>query len=116
MRDIDVFALSYDHKLDRYVAWTSSGELIFIGAERGAVMSRRVVERLTTFGRLYDRGNERPPRLTIVPKGDDIMLIHIAAGQVRRIWHYDVQTDSVELTYSTNDKHARSGMIDEEGR
>jgi len=102
MRNIDVIALSYDKELDRYVGWTSDGALIFIDMENGNVMSRRVVNRLTTFGRLYDRGNERPPRLTIVPSGDDIMLIQIAMGQVQRIWHYNVKDDSMEFTYSAD--------------
>jgi hypothetical protein len=111
MRDIDVFALAYDQKLDRYVGWTSSGGLIFIDAASGAVMQRRVVDRLTAFGRLYDGLNRQPPRLTIVPQGDDIMLVYIEAGQVRRIWHYDVQTDSVEFTYSAEPISTRNPSI-----
>lgn len=102
MRNIDVFSLAYDDMLDRYVGWTDAGALLFIDAERGTATSRRMADRLPGFRRLYDGGNERTPRLVIVPRGDDIVLVHLTGGLVRAIWHYDVQADAVEFTYSSD--------------
>lgn len=108
MRDIDVVALSYDHERDRYVGWTSDGSLVFIDVERGTVMSRRIADRLIPPGSPADRRIERSARLTIVPTGDDIILIQIVAGQVQRIWHYDVKDDFMEFTYSADQTQPRN--------
>ena len=99
LSNIDIFSLSYDQLKDRYVAWISGGRLLFFSGDGNALFVRNVLPRLTGFGRLYDRGNERPPRLTIVPNEDDIALIYISENCVKNIWLYDVEDDTAMLTY-----------------
>ncbi|NLR74163.1 hypothetical protein [Leeia aquatica] len=100
LNNIDLFSLAYDRKMDRYVAWTDQGSLLFISGDGNAQGSKEIASRLEGFGRLYDRGNERMPRLTLAPNGDDIALLYLQGGSVKRIWHYNVKTDKVLLTYT----------------
>ena len=97
--NIDIFSLSYDQLKDRYVAWISGGSLLFFSGDGNVLFVRNILPRLTGFGRLYDHGSRRPPRLTIVPNGDDIALIYISENFVKNIWHYDVEEDTAMLTY-----------------
>ncbi|HEX8988686.1 MAG TPA: hypothetical protein VF816_12070 [Rhodocyclaceae bacterium] len=99
LNNVDIFALSYDPVADRYVAWTDRGELMFISADGDYLFSKPVASRLDGFGRLYDRGNARVPRLTPVPRGDTVALLYLQGGTVKRIWRYDVRTEKAELTY-----------------
>lgn len=100
--NIDIFSLSYDAKADRYVAWTDEGSLLFISGAGEALFAKQVLSRLEGFGRIYDRGNGRPPRLQIAANGDDIALVYIVDGAVKNIWHYSLKTDAAALTYSRN--------------
>lgn len=99
LKDIDIFSLSYDKKTDRYIAWTDQGSLLFISGEGNALFMKRVISRLEGFGRLYDRGNGRAPRILIAPNGDDIALVYVSGRTVKRIWHYSVKSESTLLTY-----------------
>ena len=100
LNNIDIFSLTYDKKADRYVAWTDQGSLIFISGEGNLMFTRKLLARMEGFGRLYDRGNGRVPRVSLVAAGDDIALVYIDGHTVRRIWYYNVKTDKVELTYA----------------
>ncbi|NSL53488.1 hypothetical protein HJ583_000470 [Uliginosibacterium sp. IMCC34675] len=102
VNNVDIFSLSYDAKADRYVAWTDQGSLLFISGTGDALFAKPVISRLEGFGRVYDRGNGRPPRLQIAATGDDIALVYIVDGGVRNIWHYNLRTDAAALTYSRN--------------
>jgi hypothetical protein len=102
LNNIDIYSLSYDAKANRYVAWTDQGSLIFISADGSAMFSKDVKSRLEGFGRLYDRGNARVPRMQLVPQGDDIALVYINGGSVRAIWHYNVKAGDAVLTYVQN--------------
>ena len=99
LNNVDISSLSYDQKMDRYVAWADNGNLMFLSSEGGSIFTRKLGSRVEGLGRLYDRGNSRAPRLTIAPSGDDVALLHISEAEVKRIWYYDVRTDKVELTY-----------------
>lgn len=99
LKNVDIASLAYDAAMDRYVAWTSAGRLQFFTPEGYALNSRELVSRLAGFGRLYDRGNGRPPRITIVPNGNDIALVYISDNSVQNIWYYDVKNDSAVLTF-----------------
>ncbi|MDO8439381.1 MAG: hypothetical protein Q7S67_03990 [Telluria sp.] len=99
LKNVDIASLAYDAAMDRYVAWTSAGRLQFFTTEGYALNSRELVSRLAGFGRLYDRGNGRPPRITIVPNGNDIALVYISDNSVQNIWYYDVKNDSAALTF-----------------
>lgn len=101
LREIDIFSLSYDQVLDRYVAWSSSGELLFINSDGAAMFNRRVLDRLPGVGRLYDASNSWGIRMTVFPRGNDIALVCISGGVVKGIWYYDVNTDTVLLTYTS---------------
>jgi hypothetical protein len=54
------------------------------------------------FDRLYDSGNVRVPRVTLAAKGNDIALVCMNGGAVRRIWHYSVAADDAVLTFVRN--------------
>ena len=100
LNNVDIQSLSFDKKGNRYVAWTDRGDLIFISGDGVALLSKKVISRLEGFGRLYDRGNGRPPRIQIAPEGDDIALVYISGNTVNSIWHYDLKTDTAILTYA----------------
>jgi hypothetical protein len=102
LNNVDILSLSYDQKADRYVAWTEQGRLVFISGEGAAIFAKEVVSRLDGFGRLYDRGNARMPRVQIAAKGDDIAMVYIGGHSVSRIWHYNVKTEDAVLTYAQN--------------
>jgi hypothetical protein len=101
LNNIDIFSLSYDSSSDRYVGWTDDGKLIFISGNGDALFSKKVIDRLPGFGRLYDKGNNRAPRITIAPNGNDIALIYISGNVVRSIWYYSLSSESALLTYQT---------------
>ena len=102
LNNIDIPSLSYDSSSDRYVGWTDSGNLIFISKDGDAIFSKKVIDQLPGFGRLYDRGNDRVPRITIAPNGNDIALIYFSGDVVRNIWHYNLSSESAVLTYQFN--------------
>lgn len=102
LNNVDILSLSYDQKADRYVAWTDQGSLVFISSEGAAIFTRTAISRLEGFGRLYDRGNARVPRVLLAAKGDDIALVYIGGNVVSRIWHYNVKTEDAVLTYAQN--------------
>lgn len=99
LHDVDITGFAYDPVAKRYVAWTTAGDLIFISPQGERQFSRKAFARLTAFGETYDRGNERVPPLMIVPRGNDIALIHFAGGQVHRVWLYRVSEDTATMTY-----------------
>lgn len=100
LNNIDILSLAYDQKTDRYVAWTDQGSLVFISGEGAAMFAARVLPRLEGFGRLYDRGNARAPRLLLAPNADDIALVYVRGNAVSRIWQYNVKTGNAVLTYA----------------
>ncbi len=97
--NVDIFSLAYDQKMDRYVAWTDQGSLQFISGDGVPLFKRNVAPLLEGFGRLYDRGNSRAPRITVAPSGNDLALLSIDRNSVKRIWHYDVNANKATLTY-----------------
>lgn len=99
MNNIDIYSLAYDQKTDRYVAWTDGGSIVFISSDGETLFTKKAKSSLEGFGRLYDGGNARVPRITIAPNGDDVALIYISGKEVRKIWQYDVKTERAVLTY-----------------
>lgn len=98
LKDIDMFSLAYDQTFDRYVAWTSSGELLFMDNNGKVLFVRAVVDRLPGLGRLIDKGfNQETPRIYV--QGNSIALVYVKENTVAGIWHYDVETDSAQFTY-----------------
>jgi hypothetical protein len=73
--------------------------LLFISGEGNVLFSSAILPRLAGFGRLYDHENERQPHMTIVPHGDDIVLLYINKNSVKNIWCYNVKNDTAVLTY-----------------
>jgi len=96
---IDFASLSYDPATDRYVAWSQFGNLMFLSGDGQALFIRYVMPKLEGFGRRYDSGNHRPPHLTIVPHGNDIVFLYINGNKIENIWHYDVEKNTAMLTY-----------------
>jgi hypothetical protein len=99
MNNIDVYSLAYDKNLDRYVAWTDTGDLLFISGEGHALFKARVTDKLPGFGRLYDRNNSRAPRIGIAPDGNNVALVAFSGDSVRSIWEYEVESQIGRLTY-----------------
>ena len=99
LNNTDLLSLAYDSSADRYVGWSWNGELIFISANGDGLFSRAVADQLSGFGRLYDKGNNTTPRVTLVPHGDDIAIVYIAYGVVKNIWYYNLVTQKTLLTY-----------------
>ena len=99
LNNVDMNALAYDPIKDRYVA-LQEGKLLFISPEGLILFEKDISKKLAGLKRLYDDGNERPPRLIIAPNGDDLALVYINKYEVKRIWWYNVITDLAVLTYS----------------
>lgn len=97
--NVDINSLTYDPQADRYVAWTSDGDLFFLDGDGTPLFSRHMADRLPDYNRLYDTGNERPPKLLVVARGDQIALLWQQGGNVDHIWYYDAQLDIAQLTY-----------------
>jgi hypothetical protein len=95
----DILYLSYDQFLDRYVGWTTDGELTFLSATGTLLFGENVKDRIQGFGRLYDGGNSSVPTLVVRPRGNDIALIYINCQHVIRVWNYQISTHSSQLTY-----------------
>ncbi|MBV1775093.1 hypothetical protein KSF73_05120 [Burkholderiaceae bacterium DAT-1] len=102
LNNIDLYSLTYDRSADRYIAWSDRGDLIFISPTGDVLFSRNVLAQLEGFGRLYDRGNSRTPRLRLVGAGNAVALLYQANHQILRIWHYDVSRNVATLTYSAS--------------
>lgn len=101
LEDIDVYALAYDAVQDRFIGPDRDGRLMILSPE-GKVTSKTpksIFKRLEGFGRLYDGGNDGPPYVNLVARGDDLAIVAIVQGAVRRIWHYNWKTDTATLTY-----------------
>ncbi len=99
LNDVDLTSLSYDRKSDRYIAWTNSGQLLFISGNGNALFQKKIVSKLKGFNRLYDRGNESVPNTVIFPRGDVLALVYFSGGVVKRIWEYNVKSETSILTY-----------------
>jgi hypothetical protein len=110
LSDVDLLSLSYDPSSDRYVGWTDNGQLIFISGNGEALFTKKIIDRLPGFGRLYDKGNGRAPRITIVPNGNDIALLYISGNSVRRIWHYSLSSEEGMLTYQSGEANASAAQ------
>jgi hypothetical protein len=100
LNNVDIFSLSYDSEEDRYVARTDRGHLVFVSGEGAVLFTRNAVSRMQGFGRLYDRGNDRMPRVVLAAKGNDVALVYIKGNAVSRVWHYSIVTDDAVLTYA----------------
>lgn len=99
LQNIDLLSLSYDPSMDRYVAWTQDGKLLFLSAEGKFLFRMDVLSKLTGFSRLYDSHNRPTPRVTIAPNGNDIALIYIDGAHVKNIWYYNIANNTAVLTY-----------------
>lgn len=103
LKDIDIQSLAFDPLGDRYVAWTSYGDLLLVSPEGHGLMQRRVLQLLPGYGALYDRGNASAPRLTLAPHGDQLALVAILSGRPRRVWVYDWQRNTAQMTWRSED-------------
>lgn len=99
LNNIDITSLAYDPQAKRYVAWTSEGALLFISSNGEALDRKPLSQHLTGFGSLYDRGNERPPSLTLAPRGSQIALVYVSNQEVQMIWTYSEKNGQAQLTY-----------------
>lgn len=99
LKNVDLFALTYDQKADRYIALTDQGDLVFMSGEGDTLFSRKkVISRLQGLGhRGYFGGNG--PGLILAANGDDIALVRVTRTLVTHIWHYNVSSDNAVLTY-----------------
>ena len=94
----DIFSLTYDASADRYVGWTSNGELILISGDGEFLFKKRIVEKLPEFG-VYGRSSGFGSPVALAAQGDNIALIQSAEGEIKVIWNYRLDTDEARLTY-----------------
>ena len=104
--NIDLQSLTYDPTSDRYVAWADDygwnrGSLLFISGTGELLFQENVSDRMIGFERLYDRGNEMPPVVEILARGNNISLMVHNKNSVQYIWHYDLDSKNVQLTYKS---------------
>jgi len=102
LNNVDITSLAFDELGKRYVAWTTDAELIFFSDRGDAQFRKQLIDLLPSLGTTYNRGNESPPRLTIVPRGNDIGLVYAPGGSVEKIWVYDVTKGVARLTYQAS--------------
>ncbi|MEM7593923.1 MAG: hypothetical protein AAF383_20865, partial [Cyanobacteria bacterium P01_A01_bin.83] len=116
VNNLDIQSLTYDRVSDRYIAWAEDflerGELIFISGTGELLAQEQVGNKMPGFYRHYDRGNEAAPAVEIAAQGNNIALIVRKNNEygitisdnnpVQSIWHYDVDSKTVRLTYKSN--------------
>lgn len=113
--NINIQSLTYDRTSDRYIAWAENyvgneGDLLFISGTGELLSQESIRDRLKGFYRLYDRGNEPSIVPEIVAKDDDIALIarkndfasKISNNSIQAIWHYNLITNVIQLTYKSD--------------
>ena len=106
LNNIDLKSLTYDPTSDRYVAWAedygwNQGNLLFISGTGELLFQESVSDRMAGFHQLYDRGNEMPPTVEVFARGSSIYLMVHAQDSIRSIWHYDLDSNNVRLTYKS---------------
>lgn len=101
MNNIDLNSLAYDAVSDRYVGTDSTGQLAIISKEGVLLGTERLAEKLEGFTRLG--GSGRGPRLAIYPKGRLIALVGFAGNDVARVWLYNEQSRTAQLTFNADE-------------
>ncbi len=109
LKNIDVKSLTYDRILDRYVGWVedfgrNEGNLLFIAGTGELLYQENIRDRMTGFDRLYDSNNYEPPVVEIFAKGNSIALITYSKNSVRSIWHYNLNSNTINSTYQAQDR------------
>ena len=109
----DLKSITYDRNSDRYFAWGENylgdrGNLFYISATGDLLFEENISDRLLGFYRLYDRGNEMPPSLEIVPQDNSLALIardrHNAKNclnSITSVWHYDLNLQTSKFIYKS---------------
>lgn len=98
LRNLDTAQLAYDATADRYVA-VAGDSLAFLSPEGERLFTRKIGDKLQSGD--Y---RARLSTLLIAPHGDDIALVSCGGRGVDAVWHYNVKTDRVALTYYRPEK------------
>lgn len=114
--DFDITSLAYDSVSDRYIAWASDidagyadgGSLLVISGTGELLKNEYIADKMPEYFRLYDRGNEPEPRVTVKVNGNNVALIGYEndyesnLNVPQAIWHYNLSSKTVQLTYKSN--------------
>lgn len=101
LNNIDINSLAYDAGNRRYLAWTTEGELVILSDDGRVVSSKAIASQLSDLGSLYDKGNQRVPRLALVPQGDWLAMLNLTESSASHIWTLNLKTGQIKLTYKT---------------
>ena len=106
LNNLDLKSLTYDRTSDRYIAWADDylnmNDLLFISGTGKLLSTKSISDRLTGFYRQYDRGNERFPVVEIAANGNNLALMTYEGNSIQSIWHYDMDSKDIRLTYKSN--------------
>ena len=106
LNNLDLKSLTYDRTSDRYIAWGENylnmDDLLFISGTGKLLSTESISDRLTGFYRQYDKGNERSSVVEIAANGNNLALMTYQGNSIQSIWHYDLDSKDIRLTYKSN--------------
>jgi len=103
--NLDVVALTYDPKSDRYLGWETNRKLILISGDGSAMASIPVHDMLPYEVQVFSSTTTNPGHgttgrlFTLALSGNDVALVAVSRGAVRAIWHFDLVTEKGTLTF-----------------
>ena len=102
LNDLDLYALTYDPRTDRYAAIDREGELVFISGEGNFLFKKRVIDKLPDFKGRHGIGVfHRPdPPILLAAQENNIAIIIYDKGNIKSIWHYDLNEETATLNYA----------------
>lgn len=103
-KNIDTLSLAYDKSLDRYVAWTTDGQLLSIAATGEISEPRPCATLLPGFDRIYPQDHEYEHKIELRPKGRNIAIAYISRNIVFGIWEFNFDTKLAKLTYKVKSR------------
>ncbi len=106
LNNLDLKSITYDRITDRYVAWAEDygmnrGNLLFFSGTGILLSQENISDRMAGFHRLSDRGYAMQSPVEIFARGNNLALMIYKGNSVQYIWHYDLDSKNVRLTYKS---------------
>jgi|GEM_PF-2602091 len=106
LNNFDLKSITYDRMSDRYVAWAEDygmnrGNLLFFSGTGELLSQENISDRMAGFERLSDQRYAMQNPVEIFARGDNLALMIYKGNSVQYIWHYDLDSKNIRLTYKS---------------
>ena len=106
LNNLDLKSITYDRATDRYVAWAEDygmnrGNLLFFSGTGELLFQENISDRMVGFARLSNDDRVLLDRVDIFARGNNIALTIYDGNSVQYIWHYNLDSETVRLTYKS---------------